>query len=65
MEQLTISCEMSFEYPKNLIHHKICDYITDTYFAQLNERQMSLFQGEKHQAFIDFWERDVEAQGLS
>ena len=63
MDQLMISCEMSFEYPKNMFHHKICDYITDTCYEQLNERQTNLFQGEKDQAFIDFWERDFDAKG--
>ena len=54
---------MSMAYPKNLIHHNIYDHSTNGYFDRINERQTRLFQDEKSEACVDFWERDIEAKG--
>ena len=65
MESLIESCKASRKYPKNLVYQNIYEHNKNAYNDQLNQRNMSLFLDSKAESFVNFWERDVGAKGLS
>lgn len=55
MEQVIVSCNAAADYPKNLINSDTYEFVLNSYFDRLDERQHDLFHNEE-KAGLDFWQ---------
>ena len=63
MDELSRLCRTASKYPSNLVNHNVCQYILDSYFQRLNQRQDLLFQNETKPAALDFIELGEQEGG--
>lgn len=63
MDQVIVSCNAAADYPKNLIQSNTYEFVLDSYFNQLNDRQDDLFHNGDR-AVLDLWDFGHSGKGV-
>ena len=70
MDQIISSCNASADYPKNLIQSSTYEFVSNSYFEKLNEREEYLFATDdrfttEDKAALEFWELGATGRSTS